>query len=505
MANLGFQLIYATLNQIPGVCCHRAFAQDNAGNQRVTPKLPVPVTLESGESISRYDVIALAFNYENNVLNAYRMLHAAGITLESSRRHHREPLIIAGGVVATINPEPFADLLDICVLGEAEELLPELCDILAETWKINRDRAATLEAVSLIPGVYLPSWYTAVYNSRNRFQQINQIKGHTVKLTRRLVSDLDAVPASTVIHTPHTEFPEIHLVEVSRGCPRACRFCLIPGCYRPFRHRSIDAVISAAVKAPPGWRIGLLGAGVADHPDLYEICTRLASLGYSFSFSSLHASSITPQLSAVIRENGPRTITLAPEAGSDQRRLKLGKTITNKTILDAIFHTARDPVKSVKAYFMVGLPGETNDDLDSIAELCRGMENTLRHANQNMTTIPRITAGISCFVPKAQSAFERAPLCTDRALKKKLSRVTRELKKIQELQWNHDNPRLAVVQGLIARGDRRLGPWFIEASRPGADWRALLRSDLINVRDILPVDEKLSGPLPWDHLRHLVY
>ncbi|MCD4652880.1 B12-binding domain-containing radical SAM protein [bacterium] len=502
MANLGFHLIYSAFNRIRGVCCHRAFAPWTTFSQRVTPRIPVPVSLETGEALSKYDVVALSLNYENDILNVFRLFKAAGINLLSTERSHREPLVIAGGVVVTINPEPFADLTDICVLGEADELIPELCQILINEWSTHRDRLETLLAASEVPGFYIPSLYKPVYSENNQF--IDIVSNTSFKppvLKRRLVSDLDSIPSSTVIHSLNTKFPELHIIEISRSCPRSCRFCLIPGCYGKFRYRSVDAIMEAAKMAPAGWRIGLLGAGAADHPHLVEICEVLASKGYSFSFSSLHASSISDPLAAIIHKNGPRTITLAPEVATDTRRAKLGKSITNEDLNHAVEIIGRYPLRTIKTYFMVGLPGETDEDLYDIPKFCLTLENTLRKTNLTETSIPRLSVGVSCFVPKALSPFERASLHSEKVFRKKLRIVVSGLNKILELSWNHDVPKWAVVQGVIARGDRRLINWFIDSAEPGADWRKILKSETSPVILDKLQNQKLSGRLPWNHLK----
>lgn len=506
MANLGFHLVYGAFNRIPGICCHRAFAPWPALTVRKTPSMPTPVSLESGQPLTSYDVIAFSLNYENDLLNVPRMIQAAGLRSLHSQRSDRDPWIMAGGVTVTINPEPLADLMDICVLGESEEVLPELCDLLAEHRQDrNPNRVRTMRRLSRIPGLYIPAFYTPEYDA-GRFVSVRYTGPESEPiLRRRVVGSLDSIPGSTVIHSMKTEFPGLHLVEVSRGCPRQCRFCLIPGCYGPFRHRSVASVVSAAAGAPEHWRIGLLGAGAADHPDLTAICRELARRNNTFSFSSLHATRITEPLAEIIREYGPRTITLAPEAGTDHRRRTLGKTLRNEQLLHAVERIGRPPVKTIKVYFIVGLPGETAADLTAIADLCRRMEDCLRAANRRSKTIPRITAGVSCFVPKALSAFERAPLCSEKTLKKKLHFVVQQLRQIRELRWTVDVPRWAVLQGTLARGDRRLSNWFIRSAQSGADWRECLRET--GPDGTIPPDQKipLKFALPWDHLKVPVY
>ncbi|MBN1295296.1 radical SAM protein, partial [bacterium] len=357
-------------------------------------------------------------------------------------------------------------------------------------------------ALAAVPGVYIPEWYRPRLDRSGRFAGIDWCgPGTQPQLFRRVAMNLDTWPAGTVIHTPHAELPGLHLIEISRGCPRECRFCLIPGCYSPFRYRSVPAIMDSARSAPPDRRIGLLGAGAADHPFLLDICRALAADGFRFSFSSLHATRITPELTSLIHTHGPRTVTLAPEAATDQRRRTLGKTLTNTDLIAAVQAVGRPPVKTIKVYFIAGLPGETAGDLHRIADLCRDLEDALREANVDSKAIPRITAGISCFVPKPLSRFERAPMLPEKDLKEKLALIADDLRDIREIRWTMDHPRWAVMQGLIARGDRRLGAVLAEAGKPGADWLLLMKQYRNQQAEYMTHPIRLRYPLPWDHLK----
>jgi len=506
MSNLGIHLVYAAFNQIPGVVCHRAFASAPVTTHRLTPHLHKSKTIETNEPFSNYDVVAFALNYENDVLNLPRLLLASGIPPLSADRQKNDPFVIAGGVIATINPEPLASIIDTFVLGEAEHIIPEIVEVLAETWVPFRDRVSTISALGSIPGIYNPGWFTATYNQSERLSSVefNQSGARPV-MFRRTIKLLDDIPGGMVIHTPHTEFSGMHLVEISRGCPRNCRFCLIPGCYGPFRYRSALSVQKMCETAPPGWRIGLLGAGGADHPELLDICQTLHDQKFLFSFSSMHASKISPELAALVHLSGTRTLTLAPETGSDSRRKKIGKDFSNQDIENAILQVAVAPVKMIKLYFIIGLPGETTDDLDAIIELSMHVQNLIRLANRGSKTIPRLTVGMSCFVPKAFSSFERAPMSSEKELKKKLHYVLSGLSSIREIKCTHDVPKAAVIQGILARGDRRLTDWLIRAATPGYDWQEDLKRMNISCKIGLNESLNFSKLLPWNHLKLPLY
>lgn len=506
MSNLAVHLVYASFNRVPGVACHRFFSDECALDSRTTRHLPQVRSIETGEPLSNYQVVAFSLNYENDLLNIGRILLGSGIPLLATQRDSTQPLIIAGGVIATINPEPLAPMIDAFILGEAEILIPALADTLASEWVSGRSREVAIGAIGALPGVYIPEWYQPVYDREEHLASMEYCGPKPSPSLRRLyVDNLDSVPGSMVIHTPFTEFKEIHLVEISRGCPRSCRFCLIPACYGPFRHRSVDSIVKEASNAPAGWRIGLLGAGGADHPDLAEICRQLEDKKFRYSFSSLHASGITPQLVSLIHSAGPRTLTLAPEAGTDRQRHKIGKMFKDEDVFAAVRSLAHEPVRTIKMYFMIGLPGETAEDLDALVGFCHRIQQLIRETNRGRKTIPRLAVGVSCFVPKAMSPFERSPMQQEKDLRKRLKHVADGLRSAREIRWTHDAPRRAVVQGMIARADRRLSTWMAAAAQAGSDWYELIRELPEPLRSGAHQRLTLARRLPWDHLKVPLY
>ncbi|MGB3976655.1 MAG: radical SAM protein [bacterium] len=501
MANLGIHLVYAAFNRIPGVACHRFFAQTLSLTHRHSPTPNPPLSIETTEPLSRYHVIAFSFSYENDLFNLPNMLRSAGIPLLSWERGPAFPLVIAGGVVATINPEPFANLVDACVLGESEEIIPQLTQQLVDHWVLSRDKDETLEAIGSIPGVYIPSWFQPIYNDKGAFTNMSFAhQERAPNLARRYIPDLNAIPGSMVIHTPNTELKELHLVEISRGCPNRCRFCLIPQCYGPFRYRSALSVIQEAELSPPKWRIGLLGAGCSLHPFLKDICHELVFREKPFSLSSLHVSGFRNNEADCILASGTRTLTLAPEVGDDGKRRFIGKNFTNEQLISVVGKLALHPIKTIKLYFMVGLPEETLNDLDHIIALCVQIQKVIREVNMHSSTIPRLLASVSCFVPKALSAFERALMNTEKDLKAKIQYIQAGLKFDREIRFTSNTPRHAVIQELFARGDRQVSDYLIQASSPGIDWYQKFTS-MQKTKKVNSNRYFSDKPLPWDHLK----
>ncbi len=498
MANLGFQLVYSLFNHQDGVCCHRAFLPDPEEKIIYDSHRESVRSLESFEQLSDYDVVAFSINYENSLPDLIRILDLARIPIFSNLRESHHPLVIAGGVVPTINPEPIAEFMDACVLGETEEILPVFSKTLAETWTSGRCRTDTLAMLSRVPGVYIPSFYSPVYSPDgvlSRMVYTGPLPEPSVSIQH--VADLNPYPSSSMIHTPESEFPFLHLVEVSRSCPRTCRFCLIPSCFGPFRCRSQELILSGAETAPPDYRIGLLGAGAADHPDLISICRKLREQGKQFSFSSLHASEIVPELAELVLQSGPHTITLAPETGTEQRRRKIGKRISDDHLLEAVRLIGRPPTRVIKLYFIIGLPGETMEDIQSIITLCANVSRTILQTCKTAHNIPRLSIGISCFVPKAYSSFQRSPMNTEVEFNRRIKVLASAFRHIKEIRWHHDVPKWAIVQGLLARGDRRITPLVVHAGR-----NKLTRQDILKASAQSRIHQyiPLFQPLPWDHL-----
>ncbi len=502
MANLGFQLIYSAFNRIPGVFCDRVFLPDKAYSELFTRHGEALCALRTMKQFSDFDVVAFSMNYENDIPEFIRMLHYGRIPVLTRDRKPGHPLVIAGGVVPTINPEPIADFVDVVCLGEGEELVGQLCRSLLRMLPVRENRREIKAVLSEIPGIYVPEYYSPEYAPDGTVKKYCYTgPGSAPVLRRRVIASLDEYPGASVISTPLMEFPDLHLVEVSRGCPHHCRFCLIPQCYNPYRVRSMASVVSEAMKADTDKRIGLLGAGAADHPELTLICKTLVEKGYRFSFSSLHATGFSEGFIEILESSTPRTLTFAPEAGTDARRRKLGKQFSNERIIASIRLLKNTSVRSIKLYFMIGLPGESAEDVAAIADLCAKLSHEMKTTFRSGGFIPNLIASVSSFVPKAQSDFERAGMNTESELKRKFRILERRFKSIPNTKLFHDTPKWAVVQGLIARGDRRIGRMLFSVALGELSWRSVFRTSPVNPGFFLYRKRPFSERLPWDHLK----
>lgn len=461
MSSLGLQILYSLLNARPDVVAERVFW---------TPK-ETPHAIESQEPLAGFAVLAASISFELDLLHLVEMLRRSGLPVLAAERGPDAPLVIAGGPVPTANPELLAAIVDAAYIGEAEGGLEPLVEALVAT--ATAPRSERRQALSALPGLYVPG------ESATPVQRI-------------LLEDLDACPVHSVVLTPDTEFADMYLVEISRGCPRGCRFCLAGYLYRPVRQRSVPALLA---QAQEGLRhrqtIGLVGAAVSDYHDVDGLVAGLRRLGARIAVSSLRVHPLPESLLAGLAESGTQTLTLAPEAGSEELRRRVSKGVTREHILAAAQRADGHGFSQLKLYFMVGLPGETDDDVLAIAELARQVKAHYRR---------RIAVHVTPFVPKPHTPFERQPMAAKEVLESRLRLLTRELRpagiavRAEGVAW-------ARVQGVLARGDRALSQALAELPAPTlAGWRQMLRRTGIDEDACLRARQPAEA-LPWDVVR----
>jgi len=471
MSSLAVHGLYGWLNDLPGVVCERSFA---SLERRASPR-DEPMTLESQRPLREAAVVAFSVSFEPDYFHVIAMLHAAGIPPRAAERDDGDPLVILGGPAVSANPEPLASLADAVVIGEAEELLPDVIAPVRDGW--GQERRATLEALARIPGVYVPLLHDGG------------------PIPRRVLANLDAYPLATRIVSPHAEFGDMHLIEISRGCGHGCRFCLAGYWYRPIRERSLDVVLDLAREglrrtwdAEP--KIGLVAAAVSDYGPIDDLVGALRGMGAALSASSLRVNPLSPTLVRALAASGARTITFAPEAGSERLRRAISKGINHDDIMAAVRLAAAEGFETLKLYFMVGLPGESDEDVAAMIDLVREIKETF----------PRnVVANVTPFVPKAHTPFARHAMASDEALRGRLARIAAETAALR-VAFRAEGVDDARWQGVLARGDRRLGEALLDAAKPTP--KALART--LARRGIDP-EEYLSErapdeALPWDFI-----
>jgi radical SAM superfamily enzyme YgiQ (UPF0313 family) len=474
MSNLGFQAVYHLLNADPGVVCERAFVPDEDDLADLVRTGEELVSYESQAPLHTFDVLAFSVSYELDYVNVARLLRLAKVPARAAERETQHPLVIAGGPIASINPEPLAPLVDLFLVGEAEPALGALVQAIREHLG---DRESLLAAAARVPGVYVLS------------------AGAGAPVTRQYAADLDAYPTHSRILTPETEFGALFLVEVSRGCARQCRFCVTPSCYWPLRWRSAEAVM-AAVQAGVQHRdaIGLVGAAVSDHPQIEEIAARIVTLGARLSVSSLRADSVSPALIAALAAGGARSLTIAPEAGSERLRTAISKGITEEHVITALRRAAEAGLREGKLYFMVGLPGEEQEDVAAIPVLVRTCLET--------TGLSRLTVSAGAFVPKPNTPYQRAAMLPVQELSRRLRFVRDSLRRERSVTLALESANWSYLEGALSRGDRRLGEVIIAAEAAGgnlAAWRRAFAAQGLTAAQFAGAPP--PDPPPWGFIR----
>jgi radical SAM family uncharacterized protein len=498
MSNLGFQTIYRHLNELPDVVCERVFLPDPADMVEMQRTQSPPFSLESQRPLTDFHMIGFSVTYEGDYINVLRLLDLAGIPLRAAERRPHDPVVLMGGVCAFSNPEPVAPFMDFIVVGEGEELVGELIAAYREQY---RDRASFLDLLVALPGVYVPERYEVRYAADGTLADVTAAPGAPAVVVKRRLRDVDAFRTIAAVKTPNAEYGHMALLEVGKGCGRGCRFCLEGQVYRPVRHRSVTALRETIEQlARDGEkRIGLVGACVSDYPWIGDLLKIVEDNGMELSISSLRADSLTEDLAASLARGGHRTLTIAPEAGTERLRRAIRKAITDEQILGACDLVRAQGIPNLKTYFMIGQPTETDEDVAAIVDLARRMLERLRVLDPRGRPFGRLTLSISSFVPKPWTPFQWAPFAGAGALADKLETIKHGVRPMATVRVLHENPREAALQALLARGDRRVGDFLEQAARLGGDWRRALRDwdgDLdFHTRRPRGVDERL----PWDH------
>jgi len=503
MSNLGFQTIYWHLNQRPDIVCERAFYPDPEDLPE-HERLRVPIlSLESQRPLAEFDCVAFSTTYENDYLNMLRILTLSRIPIRARDRGPGDPLVTMGGVCAWSNPEPLTAFVDWFFLGEGEESSHEVFELLQRVREAERRpeeaREAFFRALLGVQGIYVPRFYDVKYHEDGTLAGVVSFEGAPLPVRKRRLLNTDAYDTLSMVRTADTEFGEMALLEVGKGCGRGCRFCMEGEIYRPVRHRHIDAILRTAETAlQRGRRVGLVGACVSDYPWIDELIAALRARGVEVSLSSVRADSLSPGLVQGLLESGTRTLTIAPEAGTERLRAVIHKSLSDQRLFEAVDLIADSGVPSVKMYFMIGQPTETAEDIEGIIRLAKAARHRILQKRRDPKSLAELTVGVSSFVPKPWTAFQWCAMEEVRALDEKIHHLRRELRRVG-IRFTHDVPKWAFLQAVLARGDRHVSDLLELALGHRGDWKRAFREWPRNPGFYAGRDRPLQERFPWDH------
>ena len=465
MSNLGFQTVYTLFNAKDDIVCERVFLPPKTELAAQLASGAPLLTLESQTPVGAFDVVAFSVSFEWDYTNVLTLLRLAGLPPRAEARTHRHPLVLIGGAVTFVNPEPLALFADAIAAGEGEVLIPSLL----RAFQGASDRADLLRRLAAERGFYIPSFYDVRYTDAGTIQAFVPRPGTGAPpvVEKAALKTTEAVdPPATTIFTPDTEFGSRFLVEVVRGCANLCRFCWAGYNYLPVRAFPKERILELAERARPhSNRVGLVSIALCDHPEIEEILTRLAGMGYSISPASLRLDDITPPLVRLLRESGERTITIAPETGSDRLRRVINKTITNDEILASAEMIFASGIENLKLYFMIGLPTETDEDLVAIRDLVLQLRGIMLAHARGRGRIGRLVGSVNPLVPKPGTAYQWLPMEDDKSVDRKIQRVRSLMAGIDNVYFNIKSERHSFYQALLSLGDRRVAP---RLKRPNA-------------------------------------
>lgn len=498
MSNLGIHIIYDILNCRRDTACERFFLPDKKTMaEHLRTRTPL-LSMETQTPLANFPVIGFSISFEMDYFHVLDILSVGRVPLLAKERRESDPLVIAGGPCATFNPEPLAIFFDAFIIGEGEETIQRFMDAFYAAQAAGCSRGECLRALAKVPGVYVPSLYTPAYGNGGEVTKIAPDAAAPPKVSRQWLRDLDAYPAHTVIVTADTEL-DLYLVETARGCGRHCRFCMAGYCFRRPRNRS-RRVLQEEFAAARQYnkRIGLMGAAISDYPDIDGLCSDILAAGLSFSVASFRVDSVTPVFMDALIKSGMKTLTMAPEAGSERMRAIINKGITEADLWRVLDMGIAAGLRHYRLYLMIGLPGETREDIEAIIDLACRLKDYLENKGSKGT----LTLSVNPFVPKPFTPFQWLPMMAKENLEAAIKQLRQSFKQRKGIELLIEPLKGAYVQGILARGDRRLG-MVLKAAHEAGGARAFfpsLREAGLSADFYLYRQRQPDEVFPWDAL-----
>ena len=458
-------------------------------------------TLESDHPIRDFDLIAFSIPFELDYPNVLKLLKLSQIPLLSSQRKEDSPLIIAGGVAVTLNPEVLAPFFDCLFIGEAEEMISEFMETYMTLHDTKAPKDEILLKLSKIKGVYVPRFYQVNYHEDGCVQDIKIKEGAPSVIQRRRVN-LDGMETFSPIISPYAHFKNSLLIEVGRGCVWGCRFCAAGHIYQPARFYKKESILNQVKKyAQDSLHVGLIGAVVSDHPELENICETLAMNGFEIGTSSLRVDMVSPQLLKILCDSGLKTLTLAPEVGTEKMWRVINKKLTWENVLKSA-ELAKDAlIQNLKLYFIVGLPFEKEEDIDGIVNLIGEVHQIFlrdKKTNERKDSLRRIKLSINPFVPKPHTPFQWCGMSQEEELKKKFNKIADKVNNLKGIYLERKSIREAILQAIFSLGNRKVGEGLFYKIEENLSFSQAWKKAGVNPNLIAFESKSLASILPWD-------
>ena len=497
MSNLGLHIIYEEINLRNDSVCERIFLPEKKELEAYDKTKTPLMSVETQRPMHQFDVVAFDVTFEMDYFHIPLMLRHGRVPIMGKDRTEFDPIVIAGGPCATFNPEPFADFIDAFIIGEGEGIVSRVLDIIRDGKMEGLDRHAILRQLADVSGVYVPSLYVPIYNEDGEFKGYDIAEGVPKTIKRHF--EMLTSGGETVVATNYTEFGAMYIIEVARGCGRHCRFCMAGYCFRVPRVRPLDILKEGVERAEKlGKKVGLMGAAISDYPEVDELVNYIRSKDMRYSCASLRADSLTQAVVDGLADSGQKTITIAPETGSERLRRVINKGISEEHLQNAATLSAKSGIQHMRLYIMIGLPTETNEDIEAIVGLA---ERTQAHM-EKIGCKGRLTLSINPFIPKPFTPFQWMAMDNQKAVEKKLQYIKKALQKNRRIEVLVESPKEAYIQGVLARGDRRLGAVIAAcaADRGSKSFKSEMKAAGLDMDNMNYRERSFDEFLPWSHL-----
>ena len=497
MSNLGLHIIYEEINLRNDSVCERIFLPEKKELEAYDKTKTPLMSVETQRPMHQFDVVAFDVTFEMDYFHIPLMLRHGRVPIMGKDRTEFDPIVIAGGPCATFNPEPFADFIDAFIIGEGEGIVSRVLDIIRDGKMEGLDRHAILRQLANISGVYVPSLYMPIYSDDGEFKGYHIAEGAPKTIKRHF--EILTSGGETVVATNYTEFGAMYIIEVARGCGRHCRFCMAGYCFRVPRVRPLEILKEGVDRAEKlGKKVGLMGAAISDYPEVDELVTYIRSKDMRYSCASLRADSLTQAVVDGLADSGQKTITIAPETGSERLRRVINKGISEEHLQNAATLSAKSGIQHMRLYIMIGLPTETDEDIEAIVGLA---ERTQSHMAE-VGCKGRLTLSINPFIPKPFTPFQWMAMDNQKTVEKKLQYIKKALQKNRRIEVLVESPKEAYIQGVLARGDRRLGAVLAAcaADRGSKSFKTEMKAAGLDMDEMNYRERSFDEFLPWSHL-----